>query len=93
MARGNIVLCLSIVAVVSPLRAFGADAIDPNGAAATGNPTPPAAATNVAPPEKVAPNKATAPGVMAPKPTPPADAIKPDSSAARGSTDATPQVK
>jgi hypothetical protein len=93
MARGKIVFCLSLVAIVAPLRAFGADVIDPNGAAATGNPTPPAAATNVAPPEKIAPNKASAPGIMAPKPTPPADAIKPDGSAARGPTNPTPQVK
>jgi hypothetical protein len=77
MVRGTIVFCLSALAIAVSSQAFAADAIDPNGGAATGNPTPPPAATNVAPPEKVAPNKADAPGVMAPKATPSADAIKP----------------
>jgi hypothetical protein len=46
--------------------------------AAAGN--PPAAATNAAPPEKVAPNSSTTPGVMAPKATPSPSAMKPTGS-------------
>jgi hypothetical protein len=88
MTCGKIVFCLSMIAVAVPLQAFGADAIDPNGGATTGSPSPPAAATNGAPPEKVAPNQASAPGVMAPKPTPSADAIKPNDSALSGRDDA-----
>jgi hypothetical protein len=88
MAHRTLVLCLSMIVLAAPLQAFGAGASDPDGA-----PPPPAAATNNASPEKVAPNRADAPGVMAPKATPSADAIKPNGSASSGRNDAAPQVK
>ena len=61
----NMLKCIAVVlmAMGAPAAGFAADANDSNNPAA-------AARDNTAPPEKVAPNIATAPGVMAPKPTP-----------------------
>jgi hypothetical protein len=76
MSRKWIGYLTLLLLVRGSIVAEAADSLDASGAA--GN--PPAAATNAAPPEKVAPNSSTAPGVMAPKATPAPDAIKPSGS-------------
>jgi len=68
MASNVLKSAVLLIALCAPIGALAAEATDSNGAAA-------AARDNKAPPEKVAPNVATAPGVMAPKPTPDAGQI------------------
>jgi hypothetical protein len=68
-------IALAIVALIAPIEAFAADGVDPSGANSAMAPV------GAPPPEKVAPNTATAPGVMAPKATPSAGAIIPNPSA------------
>jgi len=64
-----------VVALVAPIEAFGGD--DPSTSSVNGTLAP----AGVPPPEKVAPNAATAPGVTAPKATPSPGAILPNPSA------------
>lgn len=64
----NLLTCAVVVMSIGAPAGFAASAEDANDAAA-------AARDNKAPPEKVAPNAAAAPGVIAPKPTPDANQI------------------
>jgi hypothetical protein len=84
-----------LAVLASPIPSLAADSTDAQGAGA-----PAAAAVDKAPPEKVKPNVSTAPGVIAPKPTPPAEAIAPSppsDAAPKGAdtpqTGATPNAK
>jgi hypothetical protein len=77
----NVLKCaVVLIAIGAPAGVFAADSNDSNNAAA-------AARDNKAPPEKVAPNTATAPGVIAPKPTPAANQIGAQGSASPGAAD------
>jgi hypothetical protein len=69
-----------LIAIGAPADVLAADASDQNNAGAA------AARDNKAPPEKVAPNTATAPGVIAPKPTPDAGQIGAQGSASPGAS-------
>ena len=85
MPSNNFQLGALLIALGASASAFAANADDVNGAGA-------AAAGNNAPPEKVRRNVATAPGVIAPKPTPPPDAIAP-SAPSDGATPGAPGLK
>jgi hypothetical protein len=67
MAGQSLKWAFALVVLAAPVGAVAADPGAANGAAA--------AAGTDAPPEKIAPNVSTTPGVYAPRPTPDANAI------------------
>ena len=85
----NVLKCaVVLIAIGAPAGVFAADASDANNNAAA------AARDNKAPPEKVAPNAATAPGVIAPKPTPDAKQLgAQDPASPAGAESAAPKGK
>jgi hypothetical protein len=82
MANNLLKSALVLIAVSAPAGVFAADAMDSNNAAA--------ARDSKAPPEKMAPNIATAPGVIAPKATPDAGHVGAQSAAAPAAPDGGP---